>query len=858
MGATLRGCLHKIILAGFLIVALLGGSDAYAQDPVNPGDALARKIASVTANAIYNLDREQLVAVLEGFLDEKPEIKALIIRESIENEHLLGFYREDGRAVYNEPIPGELLELTPFSANATFEGEVIGSITIYLADRKALKLSVWEQDWIRENPVIRVSNESAWPPFNFAKDGEPQGFSIDFMNLVAQKAGLKVEYVTGPTWNDYLGLMKSGDLDVMLNIVRTPERQKYMLFTPPYANNPNTILSRKGNTYRKLDELFGKTVSIPKGFFYEEILKRDFPQINILTVDDTLESMKAVSFGNADAAFGELAVFRHLIDENLMTDLAISGEVKLGDPEYAFLNMATRTDLPELVSILTNGILSVTREERQAIQEKWFATAQPFSTGMDSEELVLPEVEKFDQTGFIIKFVALFFGLILGTLFIVWLARGRPTELTIRETLFLISFVFAGLIVAIGTLTTMLLDSESKQTDVETHKYQSLKLALELKQSSDDLTRFARTFAVTGDPVYEKYFHAILDIRSGKQPHPLNYTHSYWDHIAGGSVTLDQHGETYSIEESMSELGLSQAEQDKLLSAKNESDALVDLEATAINAIHGRFRDADGNFTVKGEPDLELARTLLHGKAYHEAKSRIMKPIDDFFQLLEARTTNELNLLRHRNHAIIIGITFLIFLTIGFSVYVFFLLKRRVISPLSELVAGAEIISQGDYSHQLAVATDDEVGNLASAFNHMSLSIEERNRELKEAFFVITSSIEYASRIQRSILPDDSILSAVTKDHFVLWEPRDIVGGDVYWHGAWGDGCLIVLADCTGHGVPGAFMSLISIGALERAMSEIEGGNLAKLISRVHQYIQVTLGQHYEGGHPLSQLRRTP
>jgi len=131
------------------------------------------------------------------------------------------------------------------------------------------------------------------------------------------------------------------------------------------------------------------------------------------------------------------------------------------------------------------------------------------------------------------------------------------------------------------------------------------------------------------------------------------------------------------------------------------------------------------------------------------------------------------------------------------------------------------------------------------------LDISERKRyeeKLKDAFDVISSSIDYASRIQRSVLPDDNFLSAIVSDHFILWEPRDIVGGDVHWEGAWGNGCLIILGDCTGHGVPGAFMTLIFIGALERAMAEVEGGNVGALVSRIHQLMQVTLGQHFEGG----------
>jgi serine phosphatase RsbU (regulator of sigma subunit) len=85
-------------------------------------------------------------------------------------------------------------------------------------------------------------------------------------------------------------------------------------------------------------------------------------------------------------------------------------------------------------------------------------------------------------------------------------------------------------------------------------------------------------------------------------------------------------------------------------------------------------------------------------------------------------------------------------------------------------------------------------------------------------------------------------------DHFVLWEPRDVVGGDIYWAGSWGQGFLLILGDCTGHGVPGAFMTLISMGALERARSEVGEGDVGGLLTCMHEHMQVTLGQHAEGG----------
>ncbi len=119
--------------------------------------------------------------------------------------------------------------------------------------------------------------------------------------------------------------------------------------------------------------------------------------------------------------------------------------------------------------------------------------------------------------------------------------------------------------------------------------------------------------------------------------------------------------------------------------------------------------------------------------------------------------------------------------------------------------------------------------------------------DLTDAYNVISGSIDYAARIQRSVLPDDTLFSSLLSDHFVLWEPRDVVGGDIYWSRMWGDGFLIILGDCTGHGVPGAFMTLIATGALDNALSDIPGGQVAELMQRLHQLVQSTLGQHGEG-----------
>jgi two-component system sensor histidine kinase/response regulator len=232
-------------------------------------------------------------------------------------------------------------------------------------------LSTEEKEWLRANPVIRVHNEKDWPPFNYFEFGRPKGLSIDYMDLLAAKLGIEVEYVTGPSWNDFLEMIQRKELDVMLNIVKTEDRLKYLLYTDPYVKNPNVIVSAEEHPYGSIEALFGKTVAFPKGFFYAEVLAKSFPQIKRLAVENALASLKAVSFGKADAALGDEAPIRTLINQNLLSGLRISGEVDIGNPDLVNMRLGIRDDWPLLHSVLMKAMAAVTPEEMSQIQQKW-------------------------------------------------------------------------------------------------------------------------------------------------------------------------------------------------------------------------------------------------------------------------------------------------------------------------------------------------------------------------------------------------------------------------------------------------------------------------------------------------------
>jgi PAS domain S-box-containing protein len=254
----------------------------------------------------------------------------------------------------------------PEVARFELEDAATGSVP-----HKRSYLTEQEVVWLQEHPVIRVHNEKDWPPFNYFEYGRPRGLSIDYMDLVAEELGLKVEYVTGPSWNEFLGMVTRKELDVMLNIVKTEDRMKYLLYTEPYIRNPNVIVSSEKSPYETVEALFGKTVAFPKGFFYEEVLTKSFPQIKRLPVEDTLASLKAVTFGQADAALGEEAVVRTFISKNMLTGLQISGEVNIGNPDLMNLRLGVRDDWPLLHLALMKAMAAITPQEMNKIRLKW-------------------------------------------------------------------------------------------------------------------------------------------------------------------------------------------------------------------------------------------------------------------------------------------------------------------------------------------------------------------------------------------------------------------------------------------------------------------------------------------------------
>jgi ABC-type amino acid transport substrate-binding protein/signal transduction histidine kinase/ActR/RegA family two-component response regulator len=226
--------------------------------------------------------------------------------------------------------------------------------------------------WLAEHPVIRVSHDLTWPPFDFHENDAPTGFSIDHLELLASRIGFEIEYVDGH-WFDLLAKGRDKELDMMLNIAASPERSEFLLFTKSYANNPTGIfIHQDSKDIRSIDDLrSGKQVSVGKGFYQEEILRRVYPEMTLVPFKNTLAGLSAVSAGEVDAHIDFAAVGNYIVGQQFITGINAIGLTGIAELDNTPLSYGVRSDWPILVSILEKGMATITTQEDNQIRNKW-------------------------------------------------------------------------------------------------------------------------------------------------------------------------------------------------------------------------------------------------------------------------------------------------------------------------------------------------------------------------------------------------------------------------------------------------------------------------------------------------------
>ncbi|MFO7656711.1 MAG: two-component regulator propeller domain-containing protein [Bacteroidales bacterium] len=132
---------------------------------------------------------------------------------------------------------------------------------------------------------------------------------------------------------------------------------------------------------------------------------------------------------------------------------------------------------------------------------------------------------------------------------------------------------------------------------------------------------------------------------------------------------------------------------------------------------------------------------------------------------------------------------------------------------------------------------------LARKVKERTLEIEKQRDHIEQQNKEITSSIMYAQRIQSAVLPAEEYINRLLPQHFILFKPRDIVSGDFYWVTEKDNKVFLVVADCTGHGVPGAFMSMLGVSLLNEIVNNKNRLTACEILNMLRKNVKKTLSQ---------------
>jgi serine phosphatase RsbU (regulator of sigma subunit) len=166
-------------------------------------------------------------------------------------------------------------------------------------------------------------------------------------------------------------------------------------------------------------------------------------------------------------------------------------------------------------------------------------------------------------------------------------------------------------------------------------------------------------------------------------------------------------------------------------------------------------------------------------------------------------------------------------------------IKRLLKATIKDKLTGKYNIKDGFYfedkKFDLNIYVDNEMQYIRLYFNDITENTKLQN-DLKEQNESIVDSLNYSLRIQQSILPDLVQLKDTFEDYFLLYHPKDIVSGDFYWTQRQDGKVLFALNDCTGHGVPGALMSIIGYNTLNSIISYFDLADVSDIVNGLNRY----------------------
>ena len=230
-------------------------------------------------------------------------------------------------------------------------------------------LSPEMESFARSAPPVRACVDPDWPPYEVLDDqGRHVGIAADLLRLAAARVGLTIEIVRTKNWEESLAASKEGRCQIMSFLNRSPAREAWLDFTRPIFTDPNAIITREEHPFvADLARLPGATVVLPSGTSIEERLRRDFPELKVVTTDSEADAFAAVAARKAEMTVRSMTVAVYTIKQRGWFNLKVAGQIPDYDNQLRIGVLKSERMLRDILDI---GVASITPEERIEIANR--------------------------------------------------------------------------------------------------------------------------------------------------------------------------------------------------------------------------------------------------------------------------------------------------------------------------------------------------------------------------------------------------------------------------------------------------------------------------------------------------------
>jgi len=230
----------------------------------------------------------------------------------------------------------------------------------------SVELTVQEREYLKTLEPIKACVDPDWAPFETLNaKGVYEGIGADLLNLVAKNLDIVIEVLPTKDWDESLIASKEARCLIMSFLNQTPARSEWLIFSEPHFSDINVFITREEHPFiSNPTDLVDKTIVFPKGTAMEELIRKDYPNLNIITTDTEIEAFQMVSDKKADMTMRSLIVAAYTIKQKGFFNLKISGQL----PKYTNqLRIGVIKEHPMLRDILNKAVLGITAKEREAI-----------------------------------------------------------------------------------------------------------------------------------------------------------------------------------------------------------------------------------------------------------------------------------------------------------------------------------------------------------------------------------------------------------------------------------------------------------------------------------------------------------